>query len=151
MSKFGGWREWEWPLYVQREAVLPLHLSILASTNIPSFPCGLLSRVYLDGHLSVFLGTILSCVFGAHRQGLVPGNSARLALCLPPPPSPGSQVQVSPFSDPPNPPVVSIILLPRTGMGTVSEEAEPLLSNTDILGLTLSLHPSCASVCRTFI
>lgn len=136
---------------MEREAVLPLHLSILASTNIPSFPCGLLSRVYLDGHLSVFLGTILSCVSHAHRQGLVLGNSARLALCLPPPPSPGIQVQVSLFSDPPNPPVVSIILLSRTEMGTVSQEVEPLLSNTDILGLTLSLHPSCASVYRSFI
>ena len=117
--------------------VFPLHLPILASTNIPSFPSGLLSRVYSDGHLSVCLDTTLGCDSSAHRQGLVPGNSVRLALCLTPPSSPGSLLQVSLVSDSPN----SMIPLPRTGMGTASQEA-----TRTTLVFMLSLHPSFASV-----
>lgn len=117
--------------------VFPLHLPILASTNIPSFPSGLLSRVYSDGHLSVCLDTTLGCDSSAHRQGLVPGNSVRLALYFPPPSSPGSLLQVSLVPDSPN----SMIPLPRTGMGTVSQEATRTTSV-----FMLSLHPSFASV-----
>lgn len=69
------------------EAILHLHLSVLASTNTRSFPCGLLSRVYSDGHLSVCLGISLSWVPTVHRPGSGPGNSPRLALCFPPPPA----------------------------------------------------------------
>lgn len=121
--------------------VFLLHLPILASTNIPSFPSGL-SRVYSDGHLSVCLDTTLGCDSSAHRQGLVPGSSVRLALCLSPPSSPGSLLHVSLVSDSPN----SRILLPSTGMGTVSQEATWATSV-----FLLSLHPSFASVYRTII
>lgn len=49
---------------------------------------------------------------------------------------------VSLSSDPPNPPGVSVVPLPRTGMGTASQETEALLKDTSILGLMLSFFVS---------
>lgn len=72
-----------------------------------------------------------SLLFIGKAQG---HGTARLALCLHPPPV-LEYVHISLYSDPPHPPGVSIFLLPRIGVGTASQEAEPLLKDTSILGL----------------
>lgn len=63
--------------------------------------------------------------------------------CVLPPPFPQLWSRGASLSfDPPNPPGVSIIPLPRTGMGAATQETESLLKDTSVLDFMLSFFVS---------
>lgn len=84
--------------------------------------------------------TAKSLLFLGQAQGqeTLPG-----LLCVSPPfPRSEVEVPVSLSFDPPNPAGVSIIPLPRTGMGTATQETEFLLKGTSVLDFMLSFFVS---------